>query len=499
MNHLEATPVLRQNSRLFLQGDGGTRTWPGMPERVGLYASFALLFVCCTGNDFLGDMAKLLWLASLAAMCFMNWGAAFGLFLSAAAVFSVLHLETWGSVYERPDNYALAVFVLAYGFTHLRNLVIPKDKYLCLAIFLFLALVLGQFLIVGPVTRENFAWIMRSYGIPLIVFLLLQNGERTIGEFRAFSLTLLLLGIWISAISILEFFGSYAWIIPSWIADPEKNIVYQGGRSGGLFMQSEWNGFALTLIYVFLLGRRYLRPPGPWREWPLVALCLTAIYFTNTRAAWIAALCASLLLFTPPRVAADSPWKRAALVAFGVLVLALVMLFPTQEAVSRVGDEGSVYYRINLWHGGLKMAAQKPLLGFGFGQFRENIFQYHEPIPGVPYTPIPSTGQVAHNTIVHVLVEHGLIGLLLYGWIFLRIVTQARKSLDSVFPGVGNRWVLVFALVYLINGQFIVAYELVTNLLFYGTLGLIAGLEKTERAKEEEKGNPPGPFVCPAP
>jgi O-antigen ligase len=168
---------------------------------------------------------------------------------------------------------------------------------------------------------------------------------------------------------------------------------------------------------------------------------------------------------------------------FGVLAMAVVMLFPTQYAASRLEDDVSAYYRINLWYGGLKMAAEKPLLGFGFGQFRENIYRYHEPVAGVTYTPIPSTGQVAHNTIVHVLVEHGLLGLLLYGWIFFRVVTRARDSSVFIFSDQGSRWVLGLALVYLINAQFIVAYESVTNLIFYGTLGLIAGLEKTKEGK----------------
>ncbi len=485
MDPFKSTPSLSEMSQIFVWGDDGTGTWPGMPERVVLYASFGLLFVSCTASNEIGDMARLLWLGSLAAMSFMNWGAAFGLYVSAAAVYSVIHLETWGSVFERPDNFALGIFVLSYCLTHLRDIFHPKDRKLTVAVFLFLGLVLVQFLIVGPVSRENFAWIMRSYGIPFIIFLLLQSGERTIAEFRAFSLTLLLLGVWISIISILEFFDAYSWIIPSWIGDPEKNIVYGSGRSGGLFMQSEWNGFALTLIYVVLLGRRYLRQP--WREWPFAAACLIATYVTHTRAAWIAALCATLLLFhASPRMASETPWKRAGVTIFGVVAMIVVMLFPTQYAADRLEDDVSAYYRINLWYGGLKMAAQKPLLGFGFGQFRENIYEYHKPVAGVPYTPIPSTGQVAHNTIVHVLVEHGLLGLLLYGWIFFRIVSRARESSALIFSGRGSRWILAFTLVYLVNAQFIVAYESVTNLMFYGTLGLIAGLEKREGADEDQ-------------
>jgi O-antigen ligase len=141
----------------------------------------------------------------------------------------------------------------------------------------------------------------------------------------------------------------------------------------------------------------------------------------------------------------------------------------------RLRDEVTIYFRINMWASGIKMAIYKPLFGYGFGQFKENIYYYHEPIANVTYKAIPKEGQVAHNTLLDILIEQGILGLIMYGIIILKIFIKGRKGSFSLWPREGGAWVLAFSVIYFLNIQFVNAHEPTCNLIYYGTMGIIAG------------------------
>jgi len=41
-----------------------------------------------------------------------------------------------------------------------------------------------------------------------------------------------------------------------------------------------------------------------------------------------------------------------------------------------------------------------------------------------------------------------------------------------------SSWLTAFAIAYLFNAQFVVTYEATTNLIYYGTLGVLVGLKE---------------------
>jgi hypothetical protein len=83
---------------------------------------------------------------------------------------------------------------------------------------------------------------------------------------------------------------------------------------------------------------------------------------------------------------------------------------------------------------------------------------------------------MAHNTFLSVAAELGLIGLALYLVILGGVYRACQSSAGAAWAQRGRTWVAGFTIVYLVNVQFIVAHELVPNLLFFSVMGAIAGM-----------------------
>jgi O-antigen ligase len=331
-------------------------------------------------------------------------------------------------------------------------------------------------------TRANFAWFMRTYGLPFLMFFLLKGSAVSRGTLKRFMAIMIALGIYMAAVSVMEQSDLRDYIIPEWVVNPEINVD-EGVRSGGLIMQAEFNGLALNLIYCILLGSiHWYRKGHPLLQSVGGALILLAVFFTYTRAAWIGTLVASLLLLLGGQA---SPWKRAGVLLTGLAILALLFLFPSKMGSERAEDANSVYFRFKVWTAGLRMAAVNPIFGQGFGSFIKNVSSYQT--EAVYYRELPETGTLAHNTILNILVEQGALGLTLYLLILGGMVVKAKQGMASIWPRGSLLWVTTFASAYMFNVQFVNAHFPTPNFIFYGVLGVLSGLK--ERETGEMGGN----------
>jgi hypothetical protein len=461
------------------QGDRvGWKEGSDLLEKTMLYASLTLLWLSCADRDMVGTLAKLLWLVSVGVLSLVNYGAAFGVYVASVSLYSVLRFEGWGSIFQRPDNYALVILIFSFAVTRLRWRFVFRNGPMAAVVVVFLAYSLIQMAVLGAVTRDDFAWFMRMFGLPFLILLLLAGGSIAKKDWFAFSSAMMMLALYTGIVSVMERFDLYPWIIPSWVRDAGLNVTIGSGRSGGLLLQSEWNGFALSLAYCFLLLRIATGEGSRAFTMAVLVICLAGLYTTYTRAAWFAAFAATSLVFLkrPHIVETRERVKRAAFGLTAVVVLTLLILFPCRIARERAGHEETIYFRINLWSAGLNMAARKPIWGHGFGQFRQSIHDYDEGAGKIPYTSIPEEGTVAHNTLLNIMVEQGLLGSFLYSLIFLYMCSTGWKTFNRLLPRQGSSWPAAFLIVYLINTQFIVAYEPTTNFIFYGTMGFLIGL-----------------------
>jgi len=143
----------------------------------------------------------------------------------------------------------------------------------------------------------------------------------------------------------------------------------------------------------------------------------------------------------------------------------------------RFEDRSPVEIRLAVYNAAWDMFRERPLLGWGVSrmpsQLEERVSDFH------------LNQFVVHNTYLEILVEHGLLGLLLYGWLIVRLFRLARwrstADLSGTFLDHGFRelWPVILG-VYLLNGFFVVMNYQFVNGFLYTLAGLLAGKNDTK-------------------
>jgi hypothetical protein len=469
-----------------------------------MLVSMALLLVSTTpGAGLIGDVVKVIWLLSVVVLTAYNIGAAFGVYITAVALFAHFSGEGWGTVFGRPDNYALLILVAGLVVRVAAGRSARPWTWSLLVIVAFVGYGLVQTAGLGLITRGTFAWYMRAFGLPMLMFVMLAQSGVSLRECRALVRALLVLGAYMAVISLAERAAWTNLLLPPWLEapppdprNPDLLSTMYPGRSGGLLMQPAWNGLALSLILCLaILSTRLFSRRGRWFGAVVAPLCLLGVFLTYTRAVWLACGFACLaLLLRPAATKARTRIRR-----FGVLVasagfVGAMMLMPDTTARQRIGDSGTVLFRFNLWRAGLSMAADRPLIGSGFGSFGNSIAEYQQVMTVGGQANISATP--VHNTVLSVLVEMGTIGLALYLGALLVVFRRARTAARELWGREGAAWVVIFAGVYFLQAQFAFAHEPATNQILFGMLGVIAGLRR--RGRGPRWATPRNPPTFPA-
>jgi O-antigen ligase len=445
--------------------------------------SLALLLISTIHNTgFVAPGLTIVWLASMAVLSVVNIGAALGTYVASVALFAVLRFNGWGSVFNRPDNYALLILIGAL-IVRVAVLHSSRSPYRTGAIIAaFLAYGLMQSAWVGALTRSTFAWYMRMFGLPMLMFFLIQRSRFALRDFHLLARALLILGAYMAFISILQYIGWWHLIVPPWVAEPSLASVDPSlsssvftVRAGGILMQPEWNALALSLIFCLAIGSANVFDRRcRWFCSATAVLCLIGVFLSYTRAAWLACALASLaLLLGLPAARAAKHVRLFAAVATSVVCGVFLVLAPDTTARQRLEDAGTVDYRLGLWQAAISMAAARPLMGSGFATFGKTLSELQPPTAPTHLEGDPS----AHNTLLSVLVELGTLGLILYVVAVFGIVAAARETALAFWHRGGSLWVTTFAVAYVLQVQFVIAHEPTTNQIFFGVLGAIAGLQ----------------------
>jgi O-antigen ligase len=451
------------------------------PAPEGLYGLLLVaMLLVSTVDDALAPVARGFVLACFPLLTVVNAGAAVGVYIAAALVFSVQYAGQGSlSWVQRPDNFALLflTFYLLVGRCFGRSV----GAFGSTAVAVALLLVTASIQLVSIVGLDTLIlnWFARMFVIPLGLFVLLRRVALSPSELRALFLVVAVMGIYIAAMSVFEVFGWHSLVVPPWLRD---NHPFGTGRAGGLAMQPEWNAIDISLAFCVLLLLRLNRDQATGGVGWLAGcgLCLLAIYFTYTRGAWLGLVVGGVPLFWQMSAARGVTVRRRALfVASALGFTALAVFFPTDILQARTSDADTVYFRFNLWVAGLRLAAEHPLLGVGFGQFSSHVGSYVRELGWIPPMTGPGQefgGNLAHNTLVSVAAELGLLGLTLYVFIISGVYRAARAAAGTAWGQPGRSWVAGFTLVYHTNVQFITAHWLTSNLLYFGIMGAIAGV-----------------------
>ncbi len=187
----------------------------------------------------------------------------------------------------------------------------------------------------------------------------------------------------------------------------------------------------LPMAWYVSLSHPHRRSAWLWRLY--LPLGVTAILLTASRASVLAALVGlSIIPWTLARLRLRAKAALYALVA-GSLVLASNVVPEASFAriASTQADIEAGYFggRGAIWIAGLEVARERPLVGVGAGAFQAAV------------EPTIHQEMVAHNVLLSVLVEDGLVGLLL----FVAMVTATLGPLRRL-PRVQQRFSIVLLL-----------------------------------------------------
>lgn len=266
-------------------------------------------------------------------------------------------------------------------------------------------------------------------------------------------------------------------------------------------------GFFVSYMLLFLAG--FLS--APWRPigWGWLAaflLCARAVMTTFSRGAYLACVAGTLV----------AGWSRRALLFLGIVVLGVVVVTrpnvipagiryrmgmtftATGGEFSSRGDitehlETSAGARVEIWRGALRMIAEHPWRGVGFGAFQR-------------FLPNVTQGRLvdldAHNSFLMIAAELGLPALAAFLAALGMVMWQAgwlwRHAQDGVFRAMGIG-VLAGAVALVVANSFTVclwapeaaSYFWVLSGLVMRAAALERGAHETrERAVNVEEGRP---------
>lgn len=243
--------------------------------------------------------------------------------------------------------------------------------------------------------------------------------------------TLCLIGIYLGLTAIFEIIGPNSLVWPSYIMDPNIGILF--GRARGPFASAEPNGMTMGLA-LFASSILYTKLRGGWRRVALVGIVLSALgtILCLTRSVWLATVVALVVIgYILPEIRRRLP----ALIASFVGVVAFILLAVPPIAnplIERFTMESSLYDRQNTNAAGLRIIAESPIFGIGWGRYLDVGANW---IRQADTYPVTNINIEIHNTFLSRAAETGLPGALM--WIlcvalgpalFLVVNRPARSS-----------------------------------------------------------------------
>jgi O-antigen ligase len=287
----------------------------------------------------------------------------------------------------------------------------PRLKVIDVA-FLAAMVGIGLSVIKSVELARSFQVFFDSYLVPFLVYFLARNLIQDRLWLERVKLTLVIVGVYLSALIIHEHFTGQPLLVPE--GDFATRYSQSLGRSVVLFGNSAFSGALLAIVLpialTLLMDKR--SPEGKF----LLALALPVLglglFFTYTRAAWLTALLSLLVLqfqFAPLRRFVLPGLALGALGALGLWD----NLVSNPVFSERITSEGPILGRLSLLYLGLNFFLQNPIWGIGFDNFRHIAVSSR-------MTEIINT----HNSFLFILVSSGLVGLLPYLASFFLVVKE---------------------------------------------------------------------------
>jgi putative inorganic carbon (HCO3(-)) transporter len=262
-------------------------------------------------------------------------------------------------------------------------------------------------------------------------------------ESRELLAALLGVGSVIAAVGIAQYYG----FDPTpWIGGHGLNY---GVRSWSTLANPDFLGGYVALVLPIGAAMAAGAPAGPlrgafgrrwWGYAGAVILLFGALLGSETRSAWAAAALATVILvWRLPHT--TQVFRRLGLLTVTCIAVTVVMV-TTQPLVSLGGRaesafntaDSSMQGKLWIWEHVLPMIRERPVLGWGFSAVAGHIPGIGTPSYYRVFGHSDVLIDVAHNDLLQVAVDTGLLGVAAYLWIWvtvIRALTRAGRRTDS--------------------------------------------------------------------
>jgi O-antigen ligase len=415
--------------------------------------------------------------------------AVIGIWLLAAQFLTANEEGSSGrSVYwlvHRALPVAAVLAVMVTQLVRLRSRPLPRLGWPELAMVSYLAYSALSIAFTSPDVPATLYLLFDRVLIPMCLYLLvrlLEPGERQL------RVLLPILGFVLISQSVI---GGLAWINPGVL--PEGWLGREGTRTVGSLQHPNVYG-TVVLACGALLFHAATSIPG-WRmpKRLLVGaglvLALVMVFLTYSRASWLAAVVVVLgLAFLYPRVITKA---GLAIGLAAILLVGFGLVFgQTDTAAQRLASEETALSRLPVVVGSIRMFQQKPVTGWGYGNFDLYDYQFQGQFGELV---VPEKDHASHNLFLTILAEQGLIGLLLYLAPLVWWLVATRAALRTM-PATGFISRKLLIVLWLVLAAIFVVSNLSNMRVVFGlgvwwmTLGLIGSL--IERYRKEDSRAP---------
>ena len=310
-----------------------------------------------------------------------------------------------------------------------------------------------------------------AFFIPFVAYYVMRRLVNDEARFKQFLHMLMALGLMLVFIALLE-------------RASNSGLTY---RLRGPFAHRDQFYIVLMAIFFMMLLYRARYPHGPGKPLTFGAVCCRSllwsapiiIFATWTRTNWISFLAAIGVTLFFVRHFVSRRGKIAviglAILLIPLLLISLQVLIPAEAIDSRIANEKTIYSRIGAWIVQLQAGIRNPVLGIGFTNVRDLLYENHIYFMGV------RSLVHSHNCFLAMFVELGLVGLVAYLAIAVSITREGLRR----FRGAGrraDRWLGVVSIA-ILSGHLtpglastVLYVPTVSHVYVYACLGAIAGV-----------------------
>ncbi len=390
-----------------------------------------------------------------------------------------------------PDRIAFAWLVWAYlKRTSSRTSDVVTSRRLGWSLILFSAVCTTSWFLSGSdADGSKFRWLTSLMNFsyePLVAFFIARRLRYTKRMLHELLLFFALLGAYLAFTAVGEHRHWDNWVFPRYIMD--RSLGIQFGRSRGPLLTSDQNGALLLVSFLSLMClASYMT--GFKRT---LAFCgsifmIPAIYFTQTRSVWLgfAAIC---VLLTVLRTTMRRPMVKIVSFVTFMFFAGVATKFSISEDTLFSRRQNTVDYRWVNYETTLNMFKRNSLFGIGYGKFKEVWSDYFTTADALIIRDLTDGN---HSTVLGILAELGIVGLLPYLTVLLfatRVCTTSWSTLKGESSEFERR-IVVIAMgalsTYFILGLTVdLRWDQTLDVIVFLLLGIISSLQSNAASSD---------------